>query len=53
MAFSAKITLGDIMADLLVMVGKHSLESVIAPQSTEYMKLKKGDSVEAIIKSQK
>jgi molybdopterin-binding protein len=39
------------MADLVVMVGKHSLERVITRQGTEYMKLKKGDSVEAIINS--
>ena len=35
----------------MVTVGKHTLESVITRQSAEYMKLKKGDTVEAIIKS--
>jgi molybdopterin-binding protein len=49
-SFSEDYT-GDIMADLVVMVGKHSLERVITRQGTEYMKLKKGDSVEAIINS--
>jgi molybdopterin-binding protein len=51
MALSAKITLVDIMAHVVVKVGKHTLESVITRQSAECMKLKKGDTVEAIIKS--
>jgi molybdopterin-binding protein len=46
-----KITLGDIMAHVVVKIGKHTIESVITRRSAEYMKLKKGDVVEAIIKS--
>jgi len=46
-----KIILGDIMAHVVVKIGKHTIESVITRRSAEYMKLKKGDAVEAVIKS--
>jgi molybdopterin-binding protein len=46
-----EITLGDIMAHVVVKIGKHTIESVITRRSAEYMKLKKGDTVEVIIKS--
>jgi molybdopterin-binding protein len=46
-----KITLGDIMAHVVVKVGKNTIESVITRKSAEDMKLKKGDSVEVVIKS--
>jgi molybdopterin-binding protein len=46
-----KITLGDIMAHVVVMVGKNTIESVITRRSAEGMKLKKGDMVEVVIKS--
>jgi len=47
----AKITLGDIMAHVVVKIGKHTIESVITRRSAEDMKLKKGDTVEVVIKS--
>jgi molybdopterin-binding protein len=47
----SKITLGDIMAHVVVKLGKFTIESVITRQSAKEMKLKKGDSVEVVIKS--
>jgi molybdopterin-binding protein len=47
----AKITMGDIMAHVVVKLGKFTIESVITRQSAKEMKLKKGDSVEVVIKS--
>ena len=46
-----KITLGDIMAHVVVEIGKNTIESVITRQSAEDLKLKKGDAVEVVIKS--
>lgn len=39
------------MAQVVVKIGKHTIESVITRRSAEYMKLKKGDAVEVVIKS--
>ena len=47
----AKITLGDIMAHVVVKIGNNTIESVITRQSAKEMKLKKGDKVEVVIKS--
>jgi molybdopterin-binding protein len=47
----SKITLGDIMAHVVVKLGKYTIESVITRQSAKEMKLKKGDTVEVVIKS--
>jgi molybdopterin-binding protein len=46
-----KIKLGDIMAHVVVKLGKITIESVITRQSADEMKLKKGDTVEVVIKS--
>ena len=46
-----KITMGDIMAHVVVKIGKDTIESVITRQSAEDLKLKKGDAVEVVIKS--
>ena len=46
-----KIKLGDIMAHVVVKLGKFTIESVITRQSADEMKLKKGDTVEVVIKS--
>jgi molybdopterin-binding protein len=46
-----KITLGDIMAHVVVKIGKNTIESVITRRSAESMKLEKGDTVEVVIKS--
>ena len=46
-----EITLGGVLAHVVVRVGQHQVESVITRKSAEEMKLKKGDKVTAIIKS--
>jgi molybdopterin-binding protein len=46
-----KVTLGEIMAHVVVKLGKFTVESVITRQSAEEMKLQKGDAVEVVIKS--
>ena len=45
------ITLGDIMAHVVMQVGDQQVESVITRTSAEAMNLKKGDKVRAVIKS--
>lgn len=39
------------MAHVVVKVGKNTIESVITRRSAEGMQLKKGDTVEVVIKS--
>jgi molybdopterin-binding protein len=46
-----EVILGDIMAHVVVRVGKAQIESVITRRSAEHLGLKKGDKVTAIIKS--
>ena len=46
-----EITLGGVMAHVVVRVGQNLVESVITRRSAEEMKLKKGDKVAAVIKS--
>ena len=43
--------LGDIMAHVVVKIGKSQIESVITRRSAEQLGLKKGDKVTAVIKS--
>ena len=45
------ITLGDIMAHVVMQIGDQQIESVITRTSAEAMNLKKGDKVRAVIKS--
>ena len=45
------ITLGDIMAHVVIRIGDQQVESIITRSSAEAMGLKKGDSVRAVIKS--
>ena len=45
------VTLGDIMAHVVVSIGGQQVESIITRASAEAMNLKKGDSVRAVIKS--
>jgi molybdopterin-binding protein len=45
------IQLGGVMAHVTVRVGSNLVESVITRRSVEEMKLKKGDTVKAVIKS--
>ena len=46
-----EIKIGDIMAHVTVKVGDNLIESIITRNSAEELKLKKGDSVSAVIKS--
>ncbi len=46
-----EITLGSVMVHVVVRVGQNLVESVVTRRSTDDMKLKKGDTVTAIIKS--
>ena len=47
----AEITLGQIMAHVVVKIGKNRIESVITRQSAEQFGLKKGDKVTVVVKS--
>ena len=46
-----KVRLGEVMAHVIVKVGKNIIESVITRTSAEELKLKKGDAVTVVIKS--
>jgi molybdopterin-binding protein len=46
-----EVTLGDIMAHVVVKIGKSHIESVITRRSAEQLALKKGDKVTIVIKS--
>jgi molybdopterin-binding protein len=45
------IQIGDIMAHVVVKVGKNLVESVITRSSALELSLKKGDSVKVVVKS--
>ena len=45
------VKLGEVMAHVVVKVGKSQVESVITRASAEELALKKGDSVKVVIKS--
>ena len=46
-----EVKLGDIMAHVVVKVGKNHIESVITRRSVEHLGLEKGDKVTVVIKS--
>ena len=46
-----EVILGDIMAHVVVKVGKNQIESVITRRSAEQLKLRKGDRITVVIKS--
>ena len=46
-----EVRLGEVMAHVIVRVGKHIVESVIIRTSAEELALKKGDAVTVVIKS--
>jgi molybdopterin-binding protein len=46
-----EVVLGDVMAHVVVKIGKANVESVITRRSAEQLGLKKGDKVKAVIKS--
>jgi molybdopterin-binding protein len=47
----ANVTLGDVMAHVVVKIGKSQIESVITRRSAEELGLKKGDKVTVVIKA--
>ena len=46
-----EIQLGDVMAHIVVRVGDNLIESVITRRSADELKLKKGDTVSAVVKA--
>lgn len=46
-----EIALGGVMAHVVIRVGENLIESVITRRSAEEMKLKKGDTVTAVVKA--
>ncbi|HXW92030.1 MAG TPA: TOBE domain-containing protein [Terriglobales bacterium] len=46
-----EIQLGDVMAHVVVRAGDNLIESAITRRSAEELKLKKGDTVTAVIKA--
>ena len=46
-----EIQLGDVMAHVVVRVGDSLIESVITRRSADELKLKKGDTVSAVVKA--
>lgn len=51
MARARTLQIGDIMAHVVVKVGDSLVESVIARNSAEELRLKKGDAVRVVVKS--
>jgi molybdopterin-binding protein len=46
-----EIILGDVMAHVTIRVGQNMIDAVITRKSADELKLKKGDSVVAIVKA--
>jgi molybdopterin-binding protein len=46
-----EIVFGDVMAHVVVRVGDTLIESIITRRSAEELKLKKGDTVAAVVKA--
>jgi molybdopterin-binding protein len=46
-----EIQLGDVMAHVVISVGNNLIESVITRRSADELKLKKGDTVSAVVKA--
>jgi molybdopterin-binding protein len=46
-----EIQLGDVMAHVVIRVGENLIESVITRRSADELKLKKGDTVSAVVKA--
>ena len=47
----SEITLGDVMAEVTIKVGQNIVDAIITRRSAEELKLKKGDTVIAVIKA--
>jgi len=46
-----EVLLGDVMAHVTIRVGQNLIDSIITRRSAEELKLKKGDSVTAVVKA--
>jgi molybdopterin-binding protein len=46
-----EVVLGNVMAHITIRVGQNLIDSIITRRSAEELKLKKGDSVTAVIKA--
>jgi molybdopterin-binding protein len=46
-----EIRMGDVMAEVTIRVGQNIVDAIITRRSAEELKLKKGDSVIAVIKA--
>ena len=47
----SEIVMGDVMAEITIRVGQNIIDAVITRRSAEELKLKKGDTVIAVIKA--
>ena len=47
----SEIVMGDVMAEVTIRVGQNIIDAIITRRSAEELKLKKGDSVIAVIKA--
>src|ERR1041385_3577724 len=47
----SEIKMGDVMAEVTVRVGQNIIDAIITRRSAEELKLKKGDTVVAVIKA--
>jgi len=47
----SEIIMGDVMAEITIRVGQNVIDAVITRRSAEELKLKKGDTVIAVIKA--
>jgi len=47
----SEIVMGDVMAEITIRVGQNVIDAVITRRSAEELKLKKGDTVIAVIKA--
>jgi molybdopterin-binding protein len=45
------IVMGDVMAEVMIRVGQNIIDAVITRRSAQELKLKKGDTVVAVIKA--
>jgi molybdopterin-binding protein len=46
-----EILMGDVMAEVTIRVGQNTIDAIITRRSAEELKLKKGDSVIAVVKA--
>jgi molybdopterin-binding protein len=47
----AEVKLGDVMAEVTIRVGQNIIDAIITRRSAQELKLKKGDTVVAVIKA--